>query len=259
MKKRATAKDIVPLARIGKASAAVPTGEAFRPEWIDFDSGIRVGNLEPAERITQVLKYGLEQRHGTPFVTDRWGRGVFWQWICWLPRANREAKPVSNRVNFGCAKLFISIDRDTRVFEFGLQVERGYIHDAAAASGGAGWVLQEDWDWHRLLKQCANGTPLDDEVRRLVLREGFIAEVNGGDAGALSSAAGIRAAARKCPPDQWAGFQLYYPMPEKEVHSCTGFELVTAILGAFGEVVPVMNMCMQVPLAAVPQAPRVRL
>lgn len=32
------------------------------------------------------------------------------------------------------------------------------------------------------------------------------------------SAAQIASAARKCPPDYWAGFQLYYPMPEDEQH-----------------------------------------
>ncbi|XHR26736.1 MAG: hypothetical protein ACFUZC_12335 [Chthoniobacteraceae bacterium] len=72
--------------------------------------GIRVGNLEPHERITQILKYHLETRHRTPFITDRWGCDVYWQWICWLPRANREAKPIPYGVNFGCAKLFISVD-----------------------------------------------------------------------------------------------------------------------------------------------------
>ena len=260
MKRRPTSKDLLPLARLGKAPGIVPTGEAFRPEWIDFANGIRVGNLEPHERITQILKYNLELRHGTPFVTDRWGRGVFWQWICWLPRANREAKPISNGVNFGCAKLFISIDREKRIFEFGLQVERGYVRDADGASGvrgtqdargASGWVLADDWDWQRLMKQCAKGAALDAELRRL-LREGFIAEMNGGGEGALSSAAGIRAAARKCPADEWAGFQLYYPMPEREVRACTGFELVTAVLGAFAQVVPVMNMCMQVPLPTKP-------
>ena len=105
----------------------MPTGEAFRPEWIDFEHGIRVGNLEPHERITQILKFQLESRHRTPFVTDRWGRGVYWQWICWLPRTNRLAKPLSSKVNFSCAKLFISADGDRKVFKSGLQVERGYV------------------------------------------------------------------------------------------------------------------------------------
>jgi hypothetical protein len=258
MKKSATPKDIIPLARMGKAAADVPTGDAFRPEWIDFENGIRVGNLEPHERITQILKYGLESRHGTPFVTDRWGRGVFWQWICWLPRANREAKPVSHGVNFGCAKLFISMDRDTRTFEFGLQVERGYLR------GGESWVLRDDWDWHRLMKQCAKGTALDEEMARLVRREGFTAAVDGEGGTAafrgrdFKSAAQIRAAARKCASDQWAGFQLFYPMPEKELRSCTGRELILAVLGAFAEVVPAMNMCMQVPLAAPTPGPPLR-
>ena len=126
MKRRPTQKDWLPLSKAERV-AEVPTGEAFRVAWIDFDHGIRVGNLEPHERITQILKFGLEQRYGTPFVTDRWGRGVFWQWICWLPRANREAKPVSSRVNFGCAKFFISADREASIFQSGLQIERGSV------------------------------------------------------------------------------------------------------------------------------------
>ncbi len=136
-------------------AAGLPTGEAFRPEWIDFERGIRVGNLEPHERITQILKYRLEQLYGTGFVTDRWGRGVYWQWICWLPRANRQAKPLSSAYNFGCAKLFIGLDREQRVFQFGLQVERGYL----AASEYAGNTLQKDWDWHRLVRRLAGGQP----------------------------------------------------------------------------------------------------
>ena len=280
MKMRANAKDLVPLVRMGKTASAVPTGEAFRPEWIDFENGIRVGNLEPHERITQILKHNLEQRHGTPFVTDRWGRGVFWQWICWLPRANREAKPVSHGVNFGCAKFFISVDRDGRTFEFGLQVERGYLPRVSAGGThrtkemrlsrqgekeAAGWVLQDDWDWHRLLKLCAKGTALDAEMARLVRREGFVAAVEGtGGAIALrgrdfESSAQLRSAARRCAADQWAGFQLYYPMPEKEVRSCTGYELVMAVMAAYGAVLPVMNMCMQVPLASPSSAPRLRV
>ena len=93
MKRRSSAEHWLPLAKAGGRAAELPTGEAFRREWIDFERGIRVGNLEPHERITQILKFHLEQRYQTSFVMDRWGRGVYWQWICWLPRANREAKP----------------------------------------------------------------------------------------------------------------------------------------------------------------------
>ena len=69
----------------------------FRPEYLDFEHGIRVGNLEEHERITRILKLALEARYAQPFVTERWGRGVFWQWIGFLARANRTAKPLSCR------------------------------------------------------------------------------------------------------------------------------------------------------------------
>jgi len=65
-------------------------------------------------------------------------------------RANRQAKPLSSGYNFGCAKLFIGMDREKRVFQFGLQVERGYL----ASSAYEGNTLQKDWDWHRLVRAC---------------------------------------------------------------------------------------------------------
>ena len=57
------------------------TAIGFRPEFLDFQRGIRVGNLEERERITRILKIALESRYGEDFVTERWGRGVFWRWI----------------------------------------------------------------------------------------------------------------------------------------------------------------------------------
>jgi len=249
MKKKPSSRDWLPLARTEGVAAELPTGEAFRPEWIDFDHGIRVGNLEPHERITQILKYGLEQRYGTPFVTDRWGRGVYWQWICWLPRANREAKPVSSHVNFGCAKFFISADREGSIFQSGLQIERGSVR----ADSGIPGTLAKDWDWHRLIRQCEGGTALDREIGRLVRREGFTARLIGGITASFTaenweSSRQIPQAAKKAPPDQWEGFQLFYPMSAGEVRGCTGHELVQAIFGVFGEVTEAMNQCMQVRL-----------
>lgn len=252
MKPRATAKDWLPLSLAAGTPSELPDGGAFQPEWIDFDRGIRVGNLEPHQRITRILKYRLEQEYGTGFVTDRWGRGVYWQWICWLPRANREAKPVSHSVNFGCAKLYIQADRARRIFQCGLAVERGFV---SGDPSFAGILLQPDWDWHRLMKKCASGAELDGELRRLVVREGFSVSIAGPAGGTtftradFTSARQIREAARKAAPDAWAGFDLYYPMPESEVRASTGYELVQGILGAFAEVLPVMNMCMQVSLA----------
>jgi len=262
MKRRTSSRDWLPLAKGGARVAELPTGEAFRSEWIDFERGIRVGNIEPHERITQILKFYLERRYHTSFVTDRWGRGVYWQWICWLSRANREAKPISHDVNFGCAKLFISVSeiqkqpsstgQNPKVFKSGLQIERGY---AQGPEPYPGCLLKPDWDWHRLIKQCAPGTKLDDELRRLLKREGFVAEVGDFEANAVfnaknfKSARQIRDAAKKYPKKkEWAGFQLYYPMTEREVHDCSGYELVQAICGIFSEVSPAMNACMQVPL-----------
>ncbi len=258
MRRRPTQKDWLPLARTEKTAAEPPTGEAFRVEWIDFERGIRVGNLEPHERITQILKHGLEQRHGTPFVTDRWGRGVYWQWICWVPRADREAKPISHDVNFGCAKLFISVDRGEKLFQSGMQVERGSISRDPEIPG----TLQKDWDWHRLMDQCDRGTALDREVTRLVRREGFIARLIGGAVASFTSATWessrrIRQAARRAPPDQWEGFQLFYPMSVREVRSCSGHELVRAIFGVFAEVTEAMNQCMQIRLEAIRPGPHV--
>ena len=116
------------------------------------------------------------------------------------------------------------------------------------------WGLRDDFDWHRLVKQCRTGSVLDQELDRLVRREGFVAAVIGEQAtGELAerdftSAAQLLPAIRRCAPEYWAGFQLYYPMPEKEVRACTGLELVKAIRAVFAEVTPVMNCCMQVPL-----------
>jgi hypothetical protein len=260
MPRKAAHGDVLPLSKTSKISAAAATGEAFKTEWIDFDHGIRVGHLEPYERITQILKFRLEQRHGTPFVTDRWGRGVYWQWICWLPRANREAKPVSSAFNFGCSKLYIMTDRARRIFHCGLQVERGF---AAGKPDFRGSLLADDWDWHRLMKGCRAGTEMEAGIRRLILREGFMINVHGTDEDvffdrkSFTSARGIRSAARRCPADRWAGFQLYYPMPESEVRAAGGYELVQAILGAFSEVIPVMNLCMQVRIKEERPLPRI--
>ena len=243
----------MPLAkRSGGPAGELPTGEAFRGEWIDFDRGIRVGHLEPHERITQILKFHLEQRYRTPFVTDRWGRGVYWQWICWLPRANREAMPQSHDVNFGCAKLFITARHEQRIFQSGLQVERGYVTGPEADRP---WGLRDDWDWHRLMRQCRAGTPFESELVRLVKREGFVAAAVGDPAAFadfsrknFDSIGQVRRALTALPSRQWGGFQLYYPMPEAEVRECSGYELVKAVTGVFDEVVGAMNACMQVPL-----------
>jgi hypothetical protein len=106
-----------------------------------------------------------------PFVTERWGRGVYWQWIGYLPRANRAAKPVSAKVSFGCSKLFLTVDTDERTFKCGFQVKRGYVK---APRPYRHCELQPDWDWHRLIKALGPRSRMERELRRLLLREGFV-------------------------------------------------------------------------------------
>lgn len=233
---------------------AVPTAAiGFRPEFLDFRRGIHVGNLEDNQRITRILKLGIEARYQQPFVTERWGRGVYWQWIGYLPRANRDAKPLSNRVSFGCSKFFLSVDTDERIFKCGLQVERGYLR---APRDFPACKLERDWDWHRLLGALSHGGRMDKELKRLVTREGFRIRAGswGEDPVYLSKSnftgiAGIVRALKKAHASEWAGFQLFYAMDEQEVLSATGVDLVESMMAVFAEVTPVMNLCMQIELA----------
>jgi hypothetical protein len=223
----------------------------FRPEFLDFERGIRVGNLDDHERITRILKLELEYRYQEAFVTERWGRGVFWQWIGYLPRANRTAKPVSSSVSFGCAKFYLSVDTEDRQFECGAQIERGYIK---APADFRGCELQPDWDWHRLVRSLKSGSPMEKELRRLISKEGFQARLGNWDTAvefhkkSLPDAVKLRRALGAAAKDRWAGFQIFYPMTAEEVHGTTGLDLVESMLAVFDEVTPAMNLCMQIRL-----------
>ena len=232
---------------------ALPTAAiGFRPEFLDFQRGIHVGNLEDNERITRILKLGLEARFRQSFVTERWGRGVYWHWIGYLPRANREAKPLSNRVSFGCSKFFVSVDTDERLFKCGLQVERGYVK---APRDFPACKLERDWDWYRLMGALKPAGPMEKELKRLVVREGF--KIRAGsweeDPVYLSrtnypGASGIARVLRKSAANAWTGFQLFYAMDENNVCSSNGVDLVESMMAVFEEVTPVMNLCMQIEL-----------
>ena len=231
----------------------LPVVPAFKREFLDFERGIRMGNLEPHERITQIIKYHLVERHGQDFIIDKWGRGVYWQWICWIVRANREAKPLSSGYSFGCAKFFISIERDDeRAVTAGLQIERARVRRGRGPVDGV--CVADDWDFHRLLKGLRKGTPLEAELRRLLTVEGFTAHVGGTHSGESTfrgrrwgGVAAIRRACRTIPEDAWGWFQLYYPIPEKELDAMSGSEIVAAILAIFDEVTGAMNQVMQEP------------
>ncbi len=224
--------------------------DGFRPEFLDFQRGIRVGHLEPHERITQILKLSLEERYRQTFVTDRWGRGVYWQWICFLPKANRLAKPVSSHVNFGCAKYFIMVDREEDRFKAGLQVERGFVKSEEYPD----CQLSDDWDWNRLVAGLKNGGPIFKELQRLVgedfeIQAGSWEQPSRYSQSDFPSSSQLIAVLNAMPPDRWGGFQLFYPMTADEVRGSTGQDLVEAMLAIFEEVTPAMNECMQIRLA----------
>jgi hypothetical protein len=233
-----------------------PVAIAFRPEFLDFRRGIHVGNLEENERITRILKLALEAHFQQGFVTERWGRGVFWQWIAFLPRANREAKPLSSHVSFGCSKFFISVETDEKLFQCGLQIERGYVK---APRSFRACQLGPDWDWHRLVKGLRPGSAVERELRRLVLREGFSVyagswetEISQFSKENFPGVAKLRRLLDAAPKNHWAGFQVFYPMSEDEVRSATGVDLVESMLAVFREVTPLMNLTMQIELQESP-------
>jgi hypothetical protein len=239
----------------GESELALPVPKVaigFRPEFLDFRRGIRVGNLEDNERITRILKLELEACYGQPFVTERWGRGVYWRWIAYLPRANREAKPLSSHVSFGCSKFFIEVDTDDKLFKSGLQVERGYLK---APREYPECQLRSDWDWHRLLAALKTRGPMQRELKRLIRREGFMLHAGSWEAEpAVFSKANfpeipkLRKLLTSGPGNHWAGFQLYYPMSETDTRGTTGLDLVESMLAVFREVTPAMNLCMQIGL-----------
>jgi hypothetical protein len=229
----------------------VPCG--FRPEFLDFRRGIHVGNLTDHERITRILKLALEARYGQPFVTERWGRGVYWRWIGFLPRANRAAKPVSSGVSFGCSKFSLLVDTDRREARFGLQIERGYVK---ASKEERQFQLQSDWDWHRLVAALKPRSTLAREMERLIGQEGFRVQAGAWSAASTFSKAdypgmaGLRRILEDAPKSQWVSFQLYYGMTESDVRDTSGLDLVESMLAVYEELVPVMNMCMQIRLAS---------
>ena len=224
----------------------------FRPEFLDFRRGIRVGNLEDNERITRILKLALEGRYGEPFVTERWGRGVHWRWIGYLARANRAAKPLSSHVSFGCSKFFLMMDTEEALFKCGMQVERGYLK---APRDARECQLRSDWDWHRLRAALKPNTAAERALRRLVLREGFRLHAGSWEADSADyhrtnfpPLPKIRRLLAAAPGNHWAGFQVYYPMTQAEVRASTGLDLIESMLAVFAEVAPLMNLCMQTAL-----------
>ena len=59
--------------------------------------------------------------------------------------------------------------------------------------------------------------------------------------------AAVRRACGRIPDAEWGGFQLYYPIPEKELDAMPGGEIVAAVLAIFDEVAPAMNLVQSAP------------
>jgi hypothetical protein len=177
---------------------------------------------------------------------------VYWRWIGYLPRANRTAKPLSSHVSFGCAKYFVEIDLDEKLFKCGMQVERGYLR---APKDFPHCQLNSDWDWHRFYRGLGARGQIAAELKRLVVDEGF--RIHAGDWDRRDfhfsksnppGAAQIRKAMSAAAPDHWAGIQIYYPMNQREVESSTGLDLIESMLAIFAELTPIMNLSMQIQL-----------
>src|SRR5262249_35285583 len=147
---------------------------------------------------------------------------VYWQWIGYLSRANRAAKPLSSHVSFACSKFFLMVDTEEKLFKCGLQVERGCVRRTPRPGE---FDLRSDWDWHRLMKSLHSKGTMDSELKRLVRREGFCLRIGTWSEPACFSRANwpgvprLRHLLASITPDEWAGFQLYYPMREQQVLS----------------------------------------
>ncbi len=229
-----------------------PARCGFRPEFLDFRRGIHVGNLEENQRITRILKRAIEERYRQEFVTERYGRGVYWRWIGFLARANRAAKPLSSGVSFGCSKFFLSVEPQEALFKCGLQIERGFLK---APRGSREWQLQSDWDWNRLLGALTPDGALDKQLRRLLV-DGFrvfAGSWGGGgatiDRDGYPGAAGLKRVLVRAPANEWAGLQVYYAMTEAEVKASSGRDLVDSMLAIFDEVAPILNICSDIGVA----------
>jgi hypothetical protein len=238
----------------------LPVRPAFKREFLDFEHGIRMGGLEPHERITQIVKARLMEKYGQDLVIDKWGRGRFWQWICWIVRANRDSKPTSGGLSFASAKFFISLERDDRTLDAGLQIERGRLRTGRRKPGEV--YAADDWDFFRLVKDLRTGTPLADELDRLIRVEGFTANVGGSWQASHTfrgkrwgGPAAVRRACESIPPDAWGWFQVCYPTPEKELAEMDGGEIGATILAIFDELAPLMNLVMDKPYLRVSNSP----
>ncbi len=245
-RRRATSREVALDLPTQHPRFPIPPVVAFRREYLDFKRGIRIGRLEPEQRLTRLVKFALESAFGEPFVTVRWGRGLYWQWIGFFPKAARQAK-----ASFGCAKYFVWLDREERALHAGMQVERGYV---IPPPDFRECRLRANWDWHRLLALLRRSHAMERALVELVRQDGFHIFVGSWAGGREFTAANftglsaIRRTIARAPARQWCGFQLFYPLSEEEIRTMEGRDILEAVLAIFAEVTPILSACWDVRL-----------
>ena len=239
---------------LGRAPHGAPApgsrpGSSFRTRWIDVERGIRVGHLEEHERITWILKQRLGERYNDRFIIDRWGRGVYWQYIWFVPERNWKAKSIGGPGHFASAKYFIAVDQDRRIFQAGLFIESGHQRDNDPRH-----VRTREWDWHRFMRHLARDKAFRTTLTRLIRKDGFEARVGFGkevtlfDAARMKRIGQVLGAIRRKAPGDWTVVSVYYPMDEKELAATPGPALIDALLTVFDELAPLLNACLKIPL-----------
>lgn len=230
-----------------KAANGFP--DAFRTEWINVKKGIRVGHLEPEQRLTQILKARLLNIFSEDFLVDHWGRGLYWTYIWFCPRSNLKAKNFHGPGQFPSAKFFVGVDVEEEKFVSGLYVESGYNH-----SDEPRYMRGPDWDWNRFLDRLRHDGAFRNELERLVLKEafaitiGFLDETRTFEKESYEGIQPVLGEIENRMREDWVVVQIYYPFTEKELKAMDGRQIVDAVMGTWHELLPAANGCLQMPL-----------
>lgn len=219
--------------------------DLFKNEFIDFKHGIRVGHLEKEQRITQILKEQLLKIFKEDFIIDHWGRGIFWPYIWFCPRANLKAKKFEGSGQFPSAKYFIGVDSERSLFLSGFYVESGYEKAEEPR-----YQRNEDWDWNHFINRLKNEPSFQKELERLIVKEGFELAIgfeenlNVFNRKNFQGLQPIRDEIERRLREDWVVVQVYYPLSGKELKSMKGDDIVQSIIGIWIELVQLLNGCL---------------
>jgi len=247
MRSRPKTREICPSPAASPSAARIPRARHSSRPGSTSSGGSASAISSPTSGSPRSSSTGWRRSTGPPSSRPV-GRGVYWQWICWLSRANREAKPTSSAYNFGCAKLFISVDKPGRVFQSGLQIERGQAVGRRSTPAPCWRTTGTGTDsWHRPAEgprsRTSSGVSLSRGLRHRGRR---LRPLNADRRASWKGAAALRAAARRATPGRWLPSSSTTPCRSRGrvVH---GSRARAGHLGTFTEVLGVMNAAMQVP------------